>query len=418
MVGDAFHQFNRGIVTGGVLATSIANIFMEYVRRDIEENMPAKFKNKLNLFSRFIDDIFSLFHGDQELADEFEEYLIEAYDKFDLEITFRFHTTGLEFLDLWIFKSNNKIETREYRKETANNSYLEGSSNHHHHSVFTGIIKGQMGRLRRLCSLDSDYLESLSHLKTRCYNSNYKKSQVDQLIEIGAGWERNIKTEQEYLNRTSSKNLSKKTIPWVQEFVNCQNSTFNQLRKLAQDLNNKILKPTDYQIKIIPQNQSSTARILFRNNSTKFLNNKCPPKKKKVCFICEDFPEDRLINTVTSESGEVIRISPKCNCRSGGIYVSNCTDCGSKYVGKTVHFHVRLKSHTDENSASALKSHLQICPNSSSNLEKKFKFQFITNMFDRGKYTLSEIERLWISRLQPSINCQKPNKTRITNNNQ
>ena len=45
-----------------------------------------------------------LWHADANLAKEFEEFLATQFRLFGLEITFRFSDTGLEFLDMWLYR--------------------------------------------------------------------------------------------------------------------------------------------------------------------------------------------------------------------------------------------------------------------------------------------------------------------------
>ena len=135
--------------------------------------MPKKFSKVLNLYSRFIDDKFALWHADEDLAKEFEKFLCTQYAKFNLEITFRFSTSGVEFLDMWLYKNENGIvHTSEFRKETAKDCFLNAGSNHPRH-VFKGIIKSQVTRLRRICSEDEQFSNALELLRERCLNSGY-----------------------------------------------------------------------------------------------------------------------------------------------------------------------------------------------------------------------------------------------------
>ena len=396
-------KISGGIVTGSLFAVPWANIFMSYVKRRIFEKMPTRFLNSLAAYSRFIDDIYSFWCNTTREAGNFKSWLEKAFAEFKLEITFRFDTSEIEFLDVLVYLDENReIQTREFRKETAKCSYLKAGSNHPSH-VFHGIVKSQALRLRRIHSVDDEYIKSLGDLKTRCLNSDYPEKLMNPILDVASNYERRIVSAEEYLAVKKKPTVDK--ILWVCEYTPGKSSIYNELKLLVADINKTVLSRFRTKIQVISTIQSSLARTLFNNpNREKPSSNRCDFKR---CQLCPDWP-DTINQVITSELGEVYNVATRANCKNGGIYLATCKDCESKYVGKSVNFYQRFLQHTAKSSHSALHNHLRVCTDSSQeNVRKKYSFSLIFDMYDRGKYSLSEIEQMWIAKIKASMNVQK-----------
>ena len=75
-----------------------------------------------------------------------------------------------------------------------------------------------------------------------------------------------------------------------------------------------------------------------------------------------------------------------------------------QYAGKTTVTHkARYKQHWTKNTS--VRDHLSTCP--SKPKVGDVKIQFLENVWNRGKYSLSEREFLWNKRLKGTINIQK-----------
>ena len=86
-----------------------------------------------------------------------------------------------------------------------------------------------------------------------------------------------------------------------------------------------------------------------------------------------------------------------------GIYLITCK-CGEQYIGKTtVSFGKRFNEHWTKNTA--VKEHLNRCAEKPT--KEDVKIQFVENVWNRGKFSLSEREFLWNKRFKGSINIQK-----------
>ena len=106
---------------------------------------------------------------------------------------------------------------------------------------------------------------------------------------------------------------------------------------------------------------------------------------------------------VSSVSKKKYHINPNINCKNSGIYGITCK-CVDQYSGKTtVTNTVRFQEHWCKETS--VRKHLRSCPFKPT--VQDVKVQFLENVWDRGKYSLSEREFLWNKRLKGNINIQK-----------
>ena len=102
-------------------------------------------------------------------------------------------------------------------------------------------------------------------------------------------------------------------------------------------------------------------------------------------------------------AGPKYYINPNINCKHSGIYGITC-NCVDQYSGKTtVTNGKRFGEHWSK--STSVRTHLNSC--SSKPTLGEVKVQFLENVWDRGKYSLSEREYLWNKRLKGTINIQK-----------
>ena len=103
---------------------------------------------------------------------------MKQFLKHDLQITNEISNRSIVVLDIEIYKFQNQLHTREYRKETSSLSYFKFGSAHPSFG-YKGIIKSQLIRLRRISSRDYYFNIAVDKLRTRCMNSGYHIDEVD-----------------------------------------------------------------------------------------------------------------------------------------------------------------------------------------------------------------------------------------------
>ena len=173
-------------------------------------------------------------------------------------------------------------------------------------------------------------------------------------------------------------------------------------KEITQFINSMNLVLKDHQIcfEVIKSTAPNIGSFLFNNfdkqpsNYQKCLSN---------CLICENDARGDRKCIVSSVTKKKYHINPNIECTHSGIYGMTCK-CVGQYGGKTtVTNTLRHKQHWTKNTS--VKEHLSSCP--SKPTIGDVKVQFLENVWDRGKYSLSEREFLWNKRLKGTINIQK-----------
>ena len=164
---------------------------------------------------------------------------------------------------------------------------------------------------------------------------------------------------------------------------------------------NAALKHQNVCFELVKTTAPTLTSLLFRNNNTdRDSMNTCKPSQ---CYICSNDARGDSKEVKSSANGATYKIDARTTCGNSGIYCITCK-CWEQYSGKTtVMYCKRHKEHWTKNTT--VTEHLNKCeerPNIN-----EVKIQFLENMWNRGKYSLSEREYLWNRRLKGSINIQK-----------
>ena len=151
---------------GTRIAPTYANLYMTH----FETNVVYKYKNKPKYWFRFIDDVFCIYQGTEKSLKNFLDYLNTANEH--LRFTATFSKTEIQFLDVVIKNKNGYLVSDLYTKPTDRYSYLNYQSCHPK-SVKDSIPYSQFLRIRRNCSIWTDYLRHSTtlafHLQKRGY---------------------------------------------------------------------------------------------------------------------------------------------------------------------------------------------------------------------------------------------------------
>ena len=127
------------------------------------------------------------------------------------------------------------------------------------------------------------------------------------------------------------------------------------------------------------------------------------------CNICIDNrrgPEKKITSTTRNVTH---KIDNNLGCKRSGIYCISC-ECMVQYVGKTsVPFNVRFSEHFRKSGGSAVFVHTNECNKGKSMGD--YTIQFLEDVWNRNKFSLSEREYLWNYRIKGSMNIQKTLKS-------
>jgi hypothetical protein len=165
--GEFYLQIG-GTAMGTKLAPSYACSFLG----DHENTLLANYPLQPDHFLRFIDDLyFEWIHGEDELL-KFIQYLNDGHPY--IKFTSEYSPEEINFLDttVKIDPVTRQLYTTLYSKPTDTQDYLEFSSCHPEHCKLGGP-KGQMIRLRRICTRDVDFESNLDKLCEAYRRRNY-----------------------------------------------------------------------------------------------------------------------------------------------------------------------------------------------------------------------------------------------------
>ena len=155
---------------------------------------------------------------------------------------------------------------------------------------------------------------------------------------------------------------------------------------------------------IIKTTDPTLGKMLFNNNNNNNTNHTqvCATN----CHICSNNAGSTEKKVECTKNNEQFNIDNRTSCKDSGIYLITCK-CKEQCIGKTtVTFQQRFKEHMSKKTA--VKEHINGCRLKPTTQE--MKIQLVENVWNRGKYSLSEREYLWNYRLKGDINIQKTMK--------
>jgi hypothetical protein len=330
-----------GTAMGTKLAPSYANIFLG----KLEKQLLAGYHLKPEVWIRYIDDVFCVWTHGKEEFDKFVDYLNSKHDT--IKWTTEYAGDKINFLDTWVhIKDDGSLYTSLFTKPTDTHDYLHFSSSHPSH-MKKGGPRSQLLRLRRICTLDNDFVISsqnlIKHYVRRGYPNPHIQKAYDEILPMS----------QKDLLVVKPKSESEKNRLF---FVTDYNPRNPDLREFITD-NWHLLHLNDIGRRIFPdpptcghrrtENLRDTLVSAALKPSTgkkaRFTPLKC---SKKNCNWCTELQQRKgwIRSYVTRRT---YRISPNTTCMTNNvIYLLSCTKCKKQYVGETKRsFVVRYKEH-------------------------------------------------------------------------
>jgi hypothetical protein len=165
----------QGTAMGTKMAPSYANIFMG----ELEGRFLHTCTRLPLLYKRYIDDIFILWtYSEPELLT-----FLNNFNNFHktIKFTWEYSQSEIHFLDTTVYILINKLLTKVYHKPTDTHPYLLNTSCHPTHCK-AAIPFSQALRFRRICTLDTDFLNSTALLKKFLVCRGYKPTTVNEAI--------------------------------------------------------------------------------------------------------------------------------------------------------------------------------------------------------------------------------------------
>lgn len=315
------------------MAPSYASLFCGYLEKDIVFNeVHNPHLHQILHWKRYIDDIFFIWNGTQEQLGQFHQFLNNCNKH--LKFTIESDPNKMNFLDVLVYKEDNKLYSNLYRKNTDRNSILHGRS-FHPVPLKKSLPISQFKRIRRICSTDSDYQFQAEEMEKRFQQREYKQQWI-----IGARKKFEQTSQSECLQCTNKKTADLR--------LNCM----VQYSPVSRELGHIIQKhwhiiQTDPDLKTV---FSLPPRIVHKrppNLNSMLVRANLPPKTephflKTVphgnyrcgrCTQCNFTQKTQTFNH--PRTGKTFKISGVITCNTNNvIYMLKCP-CGLAYIGKT-----------------------------------------------------------------------------------
>ena len=339
---DKYYHQITGTAMGTPMAPGYANTFMAKIERELLRQYELETGLKPVIWLRFLDDVFFLWtHGDAELK-KFMDFMNCFGEKngmrTDLKFTFE-SGKSVPFLDTMVSINGNSLKTTLYSKETDAHLYLRKSSCHPP-SCTKGIVKGELLRVRRICTLDEDFKKSAQKIMGYFSERGFKKEEMVSTYNEVLGMERDSVLE--YKNRKKSER-----VPYVITFHPRLRSLGSVMRRhfYLLQTNDRLRKVFEEPPMIAFRRLKNLKDLLVRSSPSKGEREEQEVAKCKAtrCKCCSHLQEMSKFSIKDKEHN--VRFGGTCKS-TNLIYGGRCSKCDQWYVGETsMKLHERLNQH-------------------------------------------------------------------------
>lgn len=346
--GSEYYLQLQGTSMGSPVAPGYANVFMDMIETQII--LQNQLADNVIAWYRFVDDIFVLWKGTEIQLDAFTLYLNSIHPL--LEFTITKDPVEISFLDVKVMKKEGVIHTTLFTKETDKNNLLKRDS-FHAPQTFGGIPKGQLMRVKRICSNDEECGKNMSLLTEKFVKRGYNRVELNKTVNEVKQMERKD------LRAKKDKNKKQNDINFTYDHhSNMIRTTINKAWFVLQS-DPAIKKLFHARPRFIYRKGKSISNHLIRSDLKKDTirhTNKDDKKGTFPCLSCQNCSaiiKGTVVHHPTR--GHPIKIKDQHNCNSQNvIYLLKCP-CGKYYVGQTsraikirINEHVKRASQTSE----------------------------------------------------------------------
>ena len=318
----------------------------------LEKKLLEGYRLEPIMWLRFIDDIFALWtHGLDELH-LFLDYMNNFHHS--IKFTMEFSNENIVFLDTIVKKAkySNNLLVELYTKPTDTHNYLHFNSFHPGHTKRGGPF-GQFLRIRRNCTLLSDYDKHSEYIKKKYLERGYPVALVESSRSRARSYDRATLINPD---RIKKPNKDENVLPLVlthhpsnhvvKEIImnNWGMLQYSDLCKAAlpekplfATRRNTNLKDLLIKSRLDPYSQPQVSGSITKCN--------WDPCKFENCPVCSTL---EINKTFKSEQNNRLYKRPHgIQCKTANVvYLLTCDTCKKQYVGETKRpFIVRLKEH-------------------------------------------------------------------------
>ena len=331
----------QGTAIGTKMAPSYAILFMSYIENQILESSVLK----PLVWWRYIDDIFLIWQHGEENLKIFLEHLNNFHPT--IKFTADYSHTNVNFLDVQVIRSENKLVTDLFIKPTDTHQYLDASSCHVYHCK-SSIPYSQALRLNRICSEGKFFDNRCNQLESWLMERGYNAKLVRRKVLEARGVNRNS-----LLDRPPNGPKEPKLT-----FNIIYHPSFSRLREILAKIH-LLLTPNQEHRDVF----SSIPMIGFRNGRNlksilvrakipvpKSGEGSCEKCLKRNCGVCKFIKTTNTFSDKDSGNTYKIKLGP-LNCSSSMlVYLIQCKTCKLQYVGSTTTaFRLRFNNYKSHN---------------------------------------------------------------------
>ena len=168
---NCYYLQTSGTAMGSKMAPNYANLYVGLLEKNCILNPEYNhFLRYIQLWKRYIDDVFVIWTGPATELIAFHSFLNNCCEHLNFTMTSDSHQ--MNFLDILILKVDDHLSTELYRKPTDRNSLIHAES-YHPMPLKKGLPIGQFKRIRRICSTDESFKVHSKDLQTRLGQRGY-----------------------------------------------------------------------------------------------------------------------------------------------------------------------------------------------------------------------------------------------------
>ena len=215
LFNDVMYNQVRGTAMGTKFAPTYATLVLAYLEEILYTKVAMTFDQEFALYikenwKRFLDDCFIFWSKGENNLKTFHSILNDLHP--DLNFTIEYNDERLPFLDILLIKSNTKISTDIFYKETDSKQYLNFRSCHPKHTK-TSI---PYNLARRICTIVSDQRQReretrLSELRNSLQKRNYPETVISEGIKKAKSIPRDVLL-------TTQERSKEEVLPYVSTF--------------------------------------------------------------------------------------------------------------------------------------------------------------------------------------------------------
>ena len=389
-----FLQIN-GVAMGTKMAPTYAILTLGYLEIKLYSTCANIFDNTISSyiethFFRFIDDIYITWpFGIHNL-----EIFIQTLNQMNSSIKFvvLHNNVAIPFLDVTIYKHNNRLETDIYHKPTDSFNYLPFHSQHPRH-VTRNIPYCLARRIIMLVTNPTIRHQRLQNLKNILLELKYPEHLLNDAI--------NKTYDTEVKPRTNN------IITYVTTYHGASSSSNTTLCKnMYATIQNHHRYSHIFTKQLICAHKQPPNLLRILQNRTPSIS-QCRKPRCKTCDII-------ITSTHTSSENNIIikpNISMNC-CSKNVIYIIKCHGCSKSYVGETsLNLNLRVNLHrsqikTPEYAILHVSKHINQCTHAN----QRFSiFPFFQLKYNASEYVRRRMETYFIYLFKPSLNHVQSN---------